>query len=158
MIALSSRSYLYMQVRILLAILAHGLISAVRELLKEGDGRTGGSPIPGRIDVCLMAALHAILMDLYKKSRCESKTFRAFVGRNEPDGGLGIYVAVETERLLTLALVRRRVYPGENELTTILRKFPVRASEIDGTRQEFVDDHGRHWIKCRVSLDRAIPV
>lgn len=102
--------------------------------------------------------LYAIMTDLYKKSRRDGKTYRTCVGRNEPDGGLGIYVKVETERLLTLALVRRRVYPGENELTTVLRKFPVAANEIAGTRSEYVDDENKHWIKCQVSLDRAMPV
>lgn len=106
-----------------------------------------------------MTTLYAIMTDLYKKSRqANGKTFRTCVGRNEPDGGLGIYVSVETDRLLTLALVRRRVYPGESELTTILRKFPVGANELSGTRKEFVDDQNRHWIKCQVSLDRAIPM
>lgn len=106
-----------------------------------------------------MATLYAIMTDLYKKSRqANGKTFRTCVGRNEPDGGLGIYVSVETERVLTLALVRRRVFPSEHELTTVLRKFPVGANEIGGTRVEHVDDQNKHWIKCKVSLDRAIPV
>lgn len=105
-----------------------------------------------------MATLYAIMTDLYQKSRAANgKTFRTCVGRENPDGGLGIYVSVETDRLLTLALVRKRVYPSEHELATVLRKFPVGANELSGTRVEHVDEHNKHWIKCKVSLDRAIP-
>jgi hypothetical protein len=105
-----------------------------------------------------MAALHLVMYDLYKKSRASGKTMRTVVGRNNPDGGLGIYVSVETDRLLTLALVRRRTYPSETEITTVLRKFPVKAAELEGTRREFVTDDGRYWLKFQVSLERALPV
>lgn len=106
-----------------------------------------------------MATLHQIMTELYKKSRrANGTTFRALVGRDNPDGGLAIYVSVETERLLTLALARRRVYPSEKELATVIRKFPVSAQILADTRREHVSDDGRHWIKCQVSLDRAIPV
>lgn len=105
-----------------------------------------------------MASLHMVMTDLYKKSRKRGKTVSTVVGRDNPDGGLAIYVSVETERLLTLALARRRVYPSEQELATVIRKFPVSAQILADTRREHVSDDGRHWIKCQVSLDRAIPV